>query len=504
MSSLKSRLNDRWLYIPIILLGIYLIFRIIDQSQMINVFPLHYTNDSPAYMAMLYFLAKYGYHSLVPNWLNGFVLFQFYPPGWFYFTLPIYYLTKNIQLSTFISLLVILISIFLTIFILGKQQKFSIIKRIAFFLFLFGNSIAIGNFIRLGRLPEIFAWMNFIIICAFILYYKDHEINKNFYWIILPLAVLMLSHPGVIFIFFSSFIWLTFIIIKKRKEKIKIIISFVISLILSSFWWVPFILSVIKEKTMVSHPFFREAILITKDWLPTFIVSFIIPIILWITFYYYWKSKNKSKKELILFGPLILLSILFFFKIPIFIPILKNIFPDIYMFAFMFFSLFFFFSTNFDLINKKLKVLILIFIILFPIISISVSMLHTSNFVVHTELEKDAISLLPNVKERFLVIQSPSPTLYDRAFYAYSAIYYNLSTSSGYTTFGTEPKDYGEKLADLDRNFKDIPCKEIKDNLNYLKTKEIITFDENCNKLYNCGFVQIAKKNNVCLYQIYK
>ena len=191
-------IEDKYLYFPLILLGIYLLIRLIDQSALITNFPLGKTNDVAPYMTLLYFLANYGYHQLVPYWQGGFVLFQLYPPGWFYFSLPIYTATKNILVTTFISLITMLVIIFLMFLYFGKALGMSITKRIFFFIFLFANPISIGNFIRLSRVTELFGWMFLFFIIFICIIYKNRKIDYKFIILfIISYFLLMFSHPGI-------------------------------------------------------------------------------------------------------------------------------------------------------------------------------------------------------------------------------------------------------------------------------------------------------------------
>ena len=96
---------DRWLYFPILVLFIHFLYRLIDQSKILRIFPLDYTNDWVSYMAHLTFLDKCGYSNLCPNWYNGIVTLKFSPPGWYFFTWPLHQLTNNVLFTSFISLL---------------------------------------------------------------------------------------------------------------------------------------------------------------------------------------------------------------------------------------------------------------------------------------------------------------------------------------------------------------------------------------------------------------
>ena len=120
---MKNKIENKYLYFPLVVLGLYFILRLINQSRLLYTFPLEKINDVAPYMTLLYFLGEYGYHQIIPYWQGGFVLFQFYPPGWFYFALPLYLLTNNLLVTTFVSLIVIFVLIFLTIFYFGKNVK---------------------------------------------------------------------------------------------------------------------------------------------------------------------------------------------------------------------------------------------------------------------------------------------------------------------------------------------------------------------------------------------
>ena len=57
---MKAELRDKVLVIPIMLLFVYLLFRLVDTSAMINNFPFDYANDLSAHLAKLFFLNEYG------------------------------------------------------------------------------------------------------------------------------------------------------------------------------------------------------------------------------------------------------------------------------------------------------------------------------------------------------------------------------------------------------------------------------------------------------------
>nr|MBI4157114.1 hypothetical protein [Candidatus Woesearchaeota archaeon] len=171
---------DKFLLFPIIFLLGYLIIRLIDFSKLLIYFSFDYTNDLSSYMTILHFLKEYGFHGIAQNWYNGIVVLKFYSPGWFFFALPLYLLLKDVRIATYISLILMLIIGFVLIWQLGKIEKLSKAKRIGFFVLFFANAIAVGNFIRLGRVTELFAWIVFIGLFLLIIYYKDRNLDLKF------------------------------------------------------------------------------------------------------------------------------------------------------------------------------------------------------------------------------------------------------------------------------------------------------------------------------------
>ena len=142
---LNSKTLDRVLFVPIVILLANFLFRIIDYSKIMTHFPLDTINDISSYIAQLFFLKTCGFHAACSYWYNGFTTFTASQPAWYFFTYPIYALTNNVLVSVFISLVLIFVIAFVIIYFAGKRFGLSITQRIAFFLFMFANAIAIGD-----------------------------------------------------------------------------------------------------------------------------------------------------------------------------------------------------------------------------------------------------------------------------------------------------------------------------------------------------------------------
>lgn len=487
-----QKINNKSLYFPIFTLLVFFVYKIIERARNLWYFPLDFTNDISSYVTNLFFLAKYGFHNIAPNWYNGFYPFKIITPAWYYFTLPFYKITNNVILSSFISMILIFILAFIALFYLGKLQKFSITKRIFFFLFFFANPITIGNFIRLGRLPEMFAWLIFILFFIVIIYYKEHEIDKKFIFFIIFYSLLMLSHQAVFVL--SSFLILSLFLIKTKKEKIFIALSALISLAITSFWWLPF-LKLLPFTRMSQSIYLERIISLDTQWLLTNIAVTIIPIVFLIIFYFYYQNK-KSKKELLFFSVPLIMAILLLTKLMIFIPILNQIFPDAYNLFFMFLSIFLFLKTQFSINLRKYIILVLILI---PILGIILSTVHSAKYIKHTEIDDEITSLFKDVDGRFLIMNMPNVAQY--AHYSYAAIYHNLLTPSGWNPDAAPPNSI-ENIKKLAIAIEEKDCNTTIKMLNELDTTNIITSNEYYENLKSCNFKELNKTENVCLFSM--
>lgn len=496
---MKSKLSDKWFYILILILGIYFLIRLIDQSKLMWVFPLDYTNDLSSYMAFLFFFIKYGFREFIPHWYNGFILFKLYPPGWIFFTTPLYYLTKSIIMSTYLSLISMFILSFIFLFLLGKSQKISLIKIIAFFLILFANPISIGNFLRLGRVTSLFGWVIFLGLAVLMLHYKDKIIDKKFILFFIPIYfILMISHFSEMII--SHFLILSLFLTKRIKGKLIIVFCAIIGLILSApIWWFSFIVNMGKSGAGL-YKLSERLLEFSGPWLWTNIASIIIPLVLFTTFYFYYKSKYNSKKELLFFSPILVLALLFITRLIIYVPIFNRIYPDEHMTFYIFFALFFFFKTKFKVYSNLIKKLLFIGLILVPILFVIISVVHTPFFIVPGDLEKETLSIFPMIEGKFLILESPSYTSYPNAYYAIGPIYYNLSTSAGWMHFLVSPEYDRIIRGSIQKNLKDKNCMNLLQELHYTNTTDVITYDLHCGTLKECGLKEVIRKNHVCLF----
>lgn len=488
--NLKKKIDDRWLYLPIIVLAVNWVIRLIDFSKVIRFFPLDKINDISSYLAQLFFLDVCGYHALCNYWYNGFVTFIGYAPGWFFFTLPLYKLLGNVQIASYVSLILMFILSAVFIYLIGKSQKLSMVKIIAFFAFFFMNAINVGDFLRLGRMTAAFGWMVFLAFAAVIYYYRDRELDwKFFVYFILSYAILMISHPQETIL--GHFLLLGFFLV--NKNKIKIILASIIGLILSSFWWVDYVKSIFSS-SLISYTQAERLFIFSDGNLFTFIASFVVPIIFLVIYYFYW-DYNKSKKETLFYLPVVILGVLYLLRVVVFIPVLNNINPDSYMIFFLFFAILLFFKT------KRFPVFVAnsakVFLLLLAILSVFINVIHTPLYSDHTDIEKDVIEVLGYVEGKFLMTLNFPNTSYHKAYYSYAPIYYDLETASGWANIFVS-EEYSNLITEVSRV---DDCDLFLSGVKELEVTEFVGYGEKCILLNKCGWKEIVKKGNVCLYR---
>ena len=457
---------------------------------MITSFPIDaYANDYSSHLARVVFLDKYGLYNIVPNWYNGaYTLLTFYTPLWYLSALPLYWITKDIELAGYLSLIFLYILGFLFLYLFGREAKLSKFKRILFFLFFFVNPIAIGYFLRLGKLPEMFGWVWFFLIALLIFRYRERIIDKWFF-LIVPFYVLIFYTHILVFIVASLFLLMLFVYKNNFKERVFIIISVIFILALTSFFWIPFLKN---AQGNLAGTYFSLQWLISPGNITDKIVSFIIPITFWILFYFYWKSNGKLKKELVFFSVPLVFSFLYLTRIAVFIPLFNRPTPDSYHFFFIFFMSYMVLKMKVENLPSFLQRYFYTILLVIVIIGVVISLIFTPLFQPHSENIQETFSLLKEVDGKLILLKTP-PEVFRGAVYSYGAIYYNISTPSGWEPINIT-KEYQQQLSLPSIYIEERNCGLLKESLVNLDTNNVITFNKYCNYLEECGFSLIDRK----------
>ena len=328
------------------------------------------------------------------------------------------------------------------------------------------------------------------------MYYKDRPFDKKFLLFIPIYSALILSHPQEAFL--SQFFVLSLFLVKKIKEKLILVFYIFVSLSITSFWWLPFLLNLSRnslDETLQG----RWLLFTAKDELFTYLASFLIPVLILILFYYYYKTKNKSKKELLFFLPILILAVLFMFKVTPFIYGLRNISPDPFIIFFLFFSIYFFLSINIRLFSKKFRFVIFFSMVLLSVANVAISHVHTSYYIGYSDFEEDTLSVFPFIKEKFMFLNMPKSISHPDYYYGYAPIYYNLSSPSGFYD-PIASLEYNRLLEKPTFYIKQRDCITFDSYTTLLNTSYFVAYDSICGDLNFCNLTELDKRNRVCLY----
>ncbi|MDD5331740.1 MAG: 6-pyruvoyl-tetrahydropterin synthase-related protein [Candidatus Nanoarchaeia archaeon] len=488
--------NDKIFWILNFILGGYLLYRIIDQSKLLKIFPLNYTNDVAAYMASLFFLDKCGFNQMCPYWFNSFISFHTFTPGWQFFAYPWYVLTKNVLTATWISWILMFVIALIFIWILGKNEKWDTSKILFYFLFYFGNAVAVGNLIRQGRMPTMFGIVFTLGLFVLLLYYLKKELNwKFFFFFVLIEIPIILSHQQEMFL--AQFLVIGFILARKFKDIIKIGVAGIVSLILTSFWWIPFLKNLASSRLLSQTQGEWLWLGISRELL-TNITAFFVGLSFLILIFIYLRQR-KSKKEFLFFLPSIVLGILFLFRLTPLVPLLENISQDPYIMFFLMIILLIFLRLDWETFPKLLKKLIPVVLIMIIILSVLISHFKTPYFTEYTQDEYDALELFPYVQSKFIVLETAQITSHPRSYDAYLPIYYDVEGVFGfYPQIPSE--EYWNKLMKPKEMLINGSCEGFVDSIEALNVSSILAYKDSCESIQNCGLDPIKEKGNYCLF----
>ncbi len=495
----QTPLSVFWISFVVILLGSVLVIRLVDQSQLLSEFPLDRVNDVSSYMAQLFFLDQCGFHQPCPYWYNGFTAFLITPPGWFFFALPLYKIFGDVKIATYASMVLLFLISFLTIFYFGRRFfHFTLVQRLAFFTLFFGNAIAIGNFIRLGRVHELFAWTIFLLLAFFILYYNHAEIPWSFFFLSFIYAGLLLSYLAIGIMVGLLFIGL-FLVKSTVRERVIITLTILASFALSSFWIIPFVLNI--NQSFIPYERHSEWLFdFSPEHFFTNIAVTIVPLLLFVVFYFVYRTTSR-RRELLVYSPILLLGFLLLTRLVVFVPVFNKIWQDPYLVFFSFFLLFLFFRINWTTLSPLIRYTALFCLVAFSLLSAAFSLFYTPYFIHHTDLDRDVLSLLSFVDDRFLYHAVSDELPYSKALFSYAPVYHNLTTAGGWYHHLKTPA-YLDYLQTLELAFRSQDCSLFYTTAHTVNTPYHLSYDSGCSFLNSCGFKLIRQERRACLYHL--
>ncbi len=472
-----------------ILLLFTFLYRIIDTSKILRFFPLDAVNDLSSYMAQLFFLHTCGFHVHCPYWYGGFTNFLFQAPGWYFFTSPLYLLFHDVTLATYLSLLLIIFIAFLIILFLYKKLQFSLLQRIALFSLFFGNAIAIGNFIRLGRVHELLAWVIFLAFAVFFLS-SEKPLRPSFIFTGILYALIILCNPNVA-ILASLFYVSLFLIKPSLQERTWIVLSALLGITLSSFWWYPFLIN-LSQSFIVGENLGAHSLVFNNLLLPTHIITSLIMIVF---IFLYLISRRHNSAISLFYLPFFILSLLVLSKLISFIPVLDDLLIDYYNVLFIFLIIILLYRSHF--LSKKITTFLYTGIILASLISVGYTFFITPSLPVPDADVQDVTSLLPYAYGNFIIHGTFPQTLYSKAIYSYAPIYHNLTTPAGWYPHVASQTYNAHLVYLLEHLGKD--CSSTTTLLSDWNITSVLSSQETCAFYANCGFTNMTTRGNFCV-----
>lgn len=357
--------------------------------------------------------------------------------------------------------------------------------------------MTIGAIFKQGRIPSLMALDLLILFFFLCIYFKERPLGWKAISLPIVYAALILTHQTET-VLASTFIVGLFII-KKRKEKLKLLLLMPLSILFSSFWLFHF-LKATKETDFLQFGF--------SSWLLNFdsflwnnLVGIILSITLFILFYIFYKQKQE-KEWIYFFAPILLLNFLYLTRLALFIPIIKHIYPDPWMDFIILNLIVIFLSIDWKKYSRKWKSMLMIGLIVLAFLSVAYNLFHTPYMEPYTKHGEEAISLIPylNQESHFLMFnEDKDGTLYSRALYSYAAIYYNISSASGWFEIN---KEYGY-ISTLNSLYLEVYNQENCESLQTLHDQfnmtQVMGNGKYCQILESCGWRINARKGDTCI-----
>ena len=494
MKRIKEQIQDKLLLFPILVLAVHFLMRIMDFAKIMFSYPLY--SEAVTQLAQLFFLDVCGFHSYCPYWYNGFTTFLVTPPMWYFFAYPFYAISNSVLIGAYASLIASYVVAFLGIYWLGNLIGLTPIKRVLFFVLVFANNILIKN-MSFGRFHEIFAWAMFTITFLLLVRYKDKKIDEKAILIAVFAALTITSHQSIGMLLMTFFVG--FLLVKRGRELAKAVGLLVLTLGASAFWLI-FAFMEARKNVLGGNSFVG-----TEAWWSfpvgtfhfTSIGLIVIPVVVFLAFYSYYRITHKSIKEILFFLPALGVMAFLWLGLMPFVPVMNVIFTNMYL-QFAYILLAFFIVKTYPY-EHEYRFGYLLGLSLIAIAMLAVNFLGTPWFQEPTSLENDLVKMGSTVHGKYAFLGSFPTTSLPPAYYGYFAIYNNLTTPGGWAPH-MRNKEYLEKWVFFKKN--EFTCEELQEHINYFKIRYLFAYDQRCKALDKCDYVSEKEDNKACLYKV--
>ena len=488
------------LVLCLLLLGGNFLVRLIDQAAMMQTFPFDYANDINSYIAQLHFLDACGYHGFCPYWYEGFVHLATNPPGWVFFAYPLLRFLGDPTDATYVSLVVLTLLGLLGSFWLASRERWNRLEGLAFFFFVFGNALAVGTFLRLGRLPAYMSMVFFVFFLGQLLAYLRSRRLSSLVYSALLFSVLIVTHYQEAVLGGLFYVGLL-LAVPTWIDRWKVIGAGILSLLLSSWWWIGFLRELSSSSVLAIEEGKR---LLDFSAAPlTTLLTFLLPLVFLSYYTFLWRRHLSSRKHLHLFLPLAVVAVLMITRVLAFVPFFQNISAGAYFLFFILSSVYLLFLTFPQRYPSLLKRSLPFLLVLASIASVTVSVVHTPWYQRELPLvNQQVLSLFNDVEGKYYLVRSPHApdALYTKPYYSYGPVYHNLTTAGGWYTTLASPSHLA-LLKDVSRSFKEGDCPTFVSALRAVHVTDVISDAKGCQQLDACGLTLVRGLSEACLYR---
>ena len=304
--------------------------------------------------------------------------------------------------------------------------------------------------------------------------------------------MLLLSQIYVAFL--SSFLLLSLFLIKPIREKLIFLFYVIIGLSLTSFWWIEFTKFVLNNLNSISFRTIND--LLTLDSI--FSYNTIVVLLFNFVIFFYFKYRKWNKREILFYGYIVVISWLLLTRIIIFVPIFNNIPPSSYTVFFLLISIFVFFDTGLYVYPRLIRRNVLNIIMIISIISLILLSFNLGDYGKSNILRKELVSIADDIEGRFIIIGNNLDIETKLNFITYAALYYDKFTPSLVIVSANKPI---EETKEVNNYLLNRDCKSIIDLANDLDVVNIISSDDDCRVIEECGFREVVSLDRVCVYK---
>jgi len=365
---------------------------------------------------------------------------------------------------------------------------FNRLQRVLFFLFVFANPVAIGYYLRLGKIPELQAWVWGLAFVALVLYYRNRPLDR-YIFLLIPLGTIVIySHILAAIVLGLAAVALS--VARPFREQALLAFCGLVVLFLTMPFWYPFLTQLDTTVTAETYPL---QWLILPGNVTDKVVSIVVPVLFWILGLVYMRTIHLRRQEKWFWSLLLAFSALFATRLLAFVPLLNRPTPDSYHMLFIILSSFLALKLlASDTRQARLLAKALPGFVGFGIL---LSVMVTPLFTPLTPPLEEALDSLADVDGRLLVLGNFP---HYGPIYTYGLLHYGIQSPGGWGKEGAGVQ-HTRDLTEVFTAFPQRDCAALMRGLQKVDAEEVLTTRDSCEFLLACGLEEKKRGQEVCL-----